>query len=231
MRGALQLYDRFDEILEVGHTFTPFAMKSPGTPGEADEMQAHIFFEKRGEVLTVSEMREKMKDIDLDKNHNMAFIEYLLFTYDKTVQDLLDPTHEDDPALVAMLEKAIADYQKVLAETDDRAEKMDKLAAAAAKGGVKAIAAKHELEAMKTQDETDRRRRELTAAAAKKKLARQIKKDTEGRKAKAEAEQAAAAKQEQERIATLEREKAVTKRKQKEASRQRLAARAAMFNH
>ena len=51
----------------------------------------------------------------------MAFIEYLLFTYDKTVQDLLDPSHEDDPALVAMLESAIAEYQKVLAEADQRA--------------------------------------------------------------------------------------------------------------
>ena len=160
----------------------------------------------------------------------MAFIEYLLFTYDKTVKDLLDPSHEDDPALVAMLEKAIADYRKVLAEGEERTAKMAKLEAAAAKGGVKAIAAKHELEAMKTQDETDRRRRELTAAAAKKKLARQIKKDTAGRKAKAEKEQAEAAATETARLEKIEREKVATKRKQKEASRARLAARAAMFN-
>jgi len=43
------------------------------------EYSAHIFLEKRGETLTVKDLRDYMKLLDLDANHAVAMIEYLLF--------------------------------------------------------------------------------------------------------------------------------------------------------
>lgn len=53
-----------------------------------DEFEAHKFLEGRGETLTVKDMRDRLKDIDLDSNNHMAFIEYLLFKYKKTPEQV-----------------------------------------------------------------------------------------------------------------------------------------------
>jgi len=50
---------------------------------DLDEFEAHKFLESLGETLTVMALREKLRQIDLDNNNRMAFIEYLVFKYKK----------------------------------------------------------------------------------------------------------------------------------------------------
>jgi hypothetical protein len=50
---------------------------------ELDEFQAHKFLESLGESLTVVEMRERLRKIDLDFNKRVALIEYLTVRYNK----------------------------------------------------------------------------------------------------------------------------------------------------
>jgi hypothetical protein len=96
---------KFEEVLVIGEQF-----KSYGTKGaklvELDEFQAHRFLEARGETKTVKDMREELKTIDLDFNKKVAFIEYLLFRYKKTLRDLF--TAKPNAAALAKLEKAVA---------------------------------------------------------------------------------------------------------------------------
>jgi hypothetical protein len=52
---------------------------------ELDELQAHRFLESFGETLSVAEMRNALREIDLDFNKKVALIEYLVFKYKKDV--------------------------------------------------------------------------------------------------------------------------------------------------
>jgi hypothetical protein len=82
-----------------------------------DEFQAHLFLEKRGETLTVAALREKLKvEVDIEKNRQVAFIEYALWKWGKKLVDMFFPDVPVDPAALAALEKAIDDYQKVCSQ-------------------------------------------------------------------------------------------------------------------
>jgi hypothetical protein len=78
-------------------------------------------------------------EIDLDFNQKVAFIEYLLWKYKKTLKELFNPPNSASPEALAALEKAIEAYQKVLAERKARADKMAELERLAAEGGVKGL--------------------------------------------------------------------------------------------
>ncbi len=47
--------------------------------------------QKRGETLTVVKLRENLKEIDFTGRSKLAFIEYLLFKYKKTLAQLFSP--------------------------------------------------------------------------------------------------------------------------------------------
>lgn len=57
-----------------------------GEGNELDEFWSHKFLESLGETLTVIQLRERLRKIDMDANGKMALMEYLLFKYKKTVQ-------------------------------------------------------------------------------------------------------------------------------------------------
>jgi hypothetical protein len=71
-----------------------------------------------------------------------------------------------DPELLQALHEAMQAFKTVAAAKAKRMKKMDKLKAKAAKGGVLGKSASHELECMVREDETERNRQEITAAAA-----------------------------------------------------------------
>eukprot|EP01083_Nonionella_stella_P109160 317991_1 len=48
---------------------------------ELDELKAHQFLEKFEETLTVREMREVLREIDIDTNTRVSLAEYLIFRY------------------------------------------------------------------------------------------------------------------------------------------------------
>ena len=125
---------------------------------ELDEFETHRFLEKRGETLTVKALRENlMKELDLDQNHRVSFIEYLLWKYKKTVHLLFEEPNPEikkqmpSKEMLEELEKAMKAYQETLDIKRKREKKMFDLEQIAKQGGVKGMTAKNELEQMKKE--------------------------------------------------------------------------------
>jgi len=57
---------------------------------DLDDFKAHNFLEKCGETLTVQALRKKLKDLDVDNNKKMAFTEYMIGKYNKTIADVVN---------------------------------------------------------------------------------------------------------------------------------------------
>ena len=70
----------------------------------------------------MKDLRDTLKLIDIDANNRLAFIEYLLFKYNKTVQELF--TANPNQALLAALERAIAQYRAVFEEKKKREQQV-----------------------------------------------------------------------------------------------------------
>jgi len=124
----------FDEILDLGEDFKKFASDTRNTADksrEVDEFMAHLFLEKKGETLTVAALRGYLSELELEKSHNVSFLEYALWKYKKTLDELFKPSGAS-PELIEALNKAIALYQDVLAEKKAREEKMAELEKVAA---------------------------------------------------------------------------------------------------
>jgi len=227
MQFVMEFRGRFAEVTDMALEFQSFAgVLSKGEHvQELDEFQTHQFLEKRGETLTVSHMRDKLRDIDIDSNGKVAFLEYLLFKYDKTLEDLFTESADGvDPELLAALHAAMEAFKEVAAAKEKRMKKMNKLKKKAAKGGVLGKSAAHELECMIREDETERNRREITAAAAQRRAKKAVKNaDKSDMKRKALA--AEKKKQEEE-----EKKRKDAEKKRRQDSRARLAAKAAMFS-
>jgi len=221
---VLDFVGKFQEIFDICDEFKKYAPKT-GVVRELNEIEAHYFLEKRDETASATELREYLKEIDLDKNHSVSFIEYLLWKYQKTLKLLFSPGLVP-PEVLAALDQAIADYKAVVAKRKAREDKMAELEATAALGGVKGLAAQHQLAEMKDQlDKLDENRREVKAEVNKKKAQKAVEKEEAVNKARREA----AAKEEEERVEREKREKEEAERRKKEEARARLKAKASQF--
>jgi len=72
--------------------------KAVGT--ELDEFWSHKFLESIGETLTVIELREKLKKIDVTCNGKMALLEFLAFYYGKKVKEVVEAPQGQNAALI-----------------------------------------------------------------------------------------------------------------------------------
>merc|ERR1711879_1001174 len=89
--------------------------------------------EKRGETLTVRDLRENLKsEIRLDPHHNVALMEYLLWKYQKNLHQLFTPPPEGSvPAhLLEALDKAIEAHNAAVEAERQRQRKIEELSAA-----------------------------------------------------------------------------------------------------
>jgi len=77
---------------------------------ELDEFWSHKFLESLGETLTVIQLREKLRKIDVDANGKMALLEYLAFKYNKSIQSVVDAPQGENKE---ELEKAQAELRRV----------------------------------------------------------------------------------------------------------------------
>jgi DNA repair exonuclease SbcCD ATPase subunit len=102
---------------------------------DLDEFNAHRFLEKLGETRTIKDLRDELRDIDMDFNKRMALVEYLLFHYRKTISDFIarpqgDNTEElmqaqsqlDQAQAALELSKAAYEHAVVEAEKSALAE-------------------------------------------------------------------------------------------------------------
>jgi hypothetical protein len=128
------------------------------------EQEFLLYMEKRGEPMTPLQLRETLKDIDLDKSKGVSFIELMLWRYKKTVADLLTEIEHPLPAeLAAKINADIAVYQGVQEAERARFQKISTLTALVEAGGAKGLAAKAELEQLRTEDTLARNKAKVEA--------------------------------------------------------------------
>eukprot|EP01147_Barroeca_monosierra_P003366 gene3366-8276_t len=207
---------KFEEVLDLAEEFKKYAPDT-GVVRELEEDKAHLFLERRGETLTVVELRQALKEIDIDNNNRVSFIEYCMYKYKKTLEELFEEKDHKIEHLLRALEEAIALYQATLAKKNEREEKMKKLEELAAQGGVKGMKAKAELEAMKHEDELERNKQEIQAAAKRRAAQRAVDKGDPYA-------------EEQKRLAEEKKKREAEEKAKREESRRRLAERAKAFN-
>ncbi|MES1908571.1 MAG: hypothetical protein MHM6MM_001481 [Cercozoa sp. M6MM] len=141
-----------------------------------DEWRAHRFLEALGETLTALAMRAKLREIDLDSDGKMSFIEYLVSRYEKTVNELMSRPQGTNE----MLARAQQALDAVQAEIASIEAQKTRLEAEANGGGVKAFRAKAELAQLLAADQTGLNRALITAEAAVRKASKMGGGDAQG---------------------------------------------------
>ena len=96
--------------------------KNKAKGNELDEFEAHRFLEKLGETLSVAEMREKLRDIDIDFNKMMALTEYLIFKYKKSVKQVVESPQGDNKVEMNKAEALVAASQAAFDEMSAKTE-------------------------------------------------------------------------------------------------------------
>lgn len=153
---------RWEEVLIQAEEFRKFDINQ--RDGELQEQEFLVYMEKRGEAMTPIQLRETLKDIDIDKSKGVAFIELLLWRYKKQVADLLmEPEHPLPADLAAKINADIAVYQGVQEAERSRFEKISHLTALVEGGGAKGLAAKAELDQLRTEDTLARNKAKVEA--------------------------------------------------------------------
>uniref|UniRef100_A0A7S4MJK3 Uncharacterized protein n=1 Tax=Vannella robusta TaxID=1487602 RepID=A0A7S4MJK3_9EUKA len=162
-------------------------------------------------------MREELAQIDLDLSNRVAFIEYLLFRYKKTLKDLF--TAKPNAALLAKLEQAINQYKAVFEEKKQREEKMADLERRAQSGDNRA---KSELRRMQMDDPASEAKNEMQALQQKLAAKRALKNPQE--------EEERLYREEQQRVAEQKAQEEAEEKRKREESRNRLKNRAALWS-
>eukprot|EP01136_Pigoraptor_vietnamica_P005189 Opistho-1_new@36452 len=157
------------------HKFAALDNKGKATQ-DLDEFNAHRFLEQVGETLRVVELRDTLRAIDLDFNKRMALIEYLLFKYKQSIKELLSRPQGMNEELM----KAQQALEAVQQEITNIENKKASLTKAAEGTGVKANAARNELEQLLSADPTDLNRALITAEAALRKAQKSGSVDAQG---------------------------------------------------
>jgi len=81
---------------------------------ELDEFWSHKFLESLGETLTVIQLREKLRKIDLDANGKMALLEYLCFKYQKTIPMVINAPQGENKEEVEKAQKELREIEEAL---------------------------------------------------------------------------------------------------------------------
>eukprot|EP01088_Endostelium_zonatum_P007163 TRINITY_DN19343_c0_g1_i1.p1 TRINITY_DN19343_c0_g1~~TRINITY_DN19343_c0_g1_i1.p1 ORF type:complete len:251 (+),score=93.54 TRINITY_DN19343_c0_g1_i1:78-830(+) len=182
---VMDFQGKFEPVLDICEQFKNYA---PAGTERAQvkalpEFECHLFLEKRNETLTVKALRENLKsEIRLTSDHNVAFIEYLLYKYKKTVKQLFTPPPEGavPKHVLEALDKAISAYLATKEKERQRLAELESLKSqsesnAGKKPSVASVAADNKIHELKgaefgnafAQLEAKRKKREAEEAAAK----------------------------------------------------------------
>lgn len=214
------LDDKWKELIELSKTFNKYLQEYGLTEeiggGALDPSQAADFLQKNGKTRTAMQRRTEIRDIDIDNNDKITFIEYLLLHYKAMIiEEYYKRTGENNPydlssggvgvtgvgnilldelftlpvGLDPALEAAIEEFT---ATKKAKEAKLKQLSEKAAAGGVRGLAAKNEIEQLEAQDSTDMNRLELTLNAAKKRAAKKSGEEAVRERKKAEEDSAKA---------------------------------------
>jgi len=148
-------------ILELLKQFDRFDGRRQG---ELEEDEALRLLEHRKETKTVAELRQLVKDIDLDHNHKLCFLELCCSVYKKSWALLHAPSH--DPAELALLSELSGNLAQFTLNAQKHSEEM-------------AVA---EANKLKELSEIEHKKAELGEERANKEAAEMKKRDEEHRR-------------------------------------------------
>lgn len=131
---------------------------------DLDEFNAHRFLEKNGETKTIKELRAELAAIDMDFNRRMALIEFLLFRFDRKVEEFVARPQGENTEEVAEAQRQLEEAQKALDAAVEGAEQAKQAAEAAAADAAAAEAAA--AEAARTAQEAQEAEAAQKAAVA-----------------------------------------------------------------
>lgn len=219
---VLDFQGKFEEVLDIADVFGNFV---PGAAelGQLREFDAHLYLEKRGETLTVVQLRDYLRSIQVSNfTPKVAFVEYLLWKYRKDLNQLFTPPPEGaaSAALLRALDEAIQAYLETKEADRARVAEMERLSqiANSEKRTVASVHAKNKQDELAGQ--------EFGSAFAKMQA---LKKKREAEEALAKAPKVDPYAEEQKRLAEEKERKDEEERRQRDEARARLKARAAAF--
>jgi len=158
-----------ESIWDYGNQFIELDIEKGKEGSDLDEFNAHRFLERLGETKTIKQMRDELRDIDMDFNKRMALIEYLLFKYHKTISDFVKRPQGDNTEELKEAQRQLDEAERALQiakqasiESDEAAEIAKQEALDAKKA---AIEAQSQASSAKISAEEARKRAEEAAAA------------------------------------------------------------------
>jgi len=190
------LDDRWKEVVVLRGEFQKYIDRGGENRPDLNFVQAAEFLQKQEKVRIAQQIKDELKDVDLDNNGRIAFIEYLLLHFKVMILREFYKRHETAPVedlsndgvgLVGVGDKLleelfvpksglppelVAAIEEFTARKREKDAKVKELNARAAAGGVKGAAAANELAQLEASDKTEMNRLELTLNAAKRKAAK-----------------------------------------------------------
>jgi len=110
-------------VWEWTHQFIALDVEKGKEGCDLDEFNAHRFLEKLGETKTIRDLRDELREIDMDFNKRMAIIEYLLYRYKKTISDFVRRPQGGNSEEIAHAQHNLEVAQAALEEAKVAAEK------------------------------------------------------------------------------------------------------------
>uniref|UniRef100_A0A2P2IEW5 TolA-like protein n=1 Tax=Hirondellea gigas TaxID=1518452 RepID=A0A2P2IEW5_9CRUS len=99
-----------------------------GTGGnEIDEFTAHRFLEQTEDTMTVRELRETLREIDIDTNKMVSLTEYLIFHYKIDWHKLVNAAQSDNTEEIDRAQALLADALQKLGHARGKADEARKL--------------------------------------------------------------------------------------------------------
>eukprot|EP01115_Flamella_aegyptia_P001126 TRINITY_DN117527_c0_g1_i1.p1 TRINITY_DN117527_c0_g1~~TRINITY_DN117527_c0_g1_i1.p1 ORF type:complete len:259 (-),score=96.82 TRINITY_DN117527_c0_g1_i1:145-900(-) len=224
---VMEFQGNFEAVLDIAEEWKGYfkTEEDRAEKGDLGEFDCHLFLEKRGETLTVRSLRENLKtEIQLSAHHNVAFVEYLLWKYQKTLAELFAPVVEGAvPAeLLQQFNEAVEAYLAAKEAERQREVEIAKLKETANNNNNKVTLQSYQ--AAKKVNELEGM--EFAQAFQRMKA---LKKKKEAEKALAEAKPIDPYEEEQKRLEQERLRKEAEEKKKREESKARLKARASLW--
>jgi len=193
------LDDKWKEVSRLRGEFAKYVDRGGEGRPEINFVQAADFLQKNGRPRIAQQITDELKDIDMDKNQRISFIEYLLLHFkvmvlkeyykrlevqpvEKLSDDiedgvglvgvgfkLLDELFAEKLGLPEDLLRAIEEFTSKKRETEKKVKELKDKADA---GGVKGAAAANELIQIEASDKTQMNKIEISLNAAKRKASK-----------------------------------------------------------
>jgi len=174
-----------EKVWVWAHKFAELDLDKKKEGNDLDEFNAHRFLETVQETKTVRQMREEIREADLDFNKRLALIEYCLWKYKHSVGEFLKRPQGDNQEELKKAEKMLEEVQRkfdaVAAKAAEAKRREDEAKGEERKAHDRENEAKErEKEAHQREKEANDRKEEEAAAA------RELQKQEEAYKNKTE---------------------------------------------